>query len=378
MTDFSLVDQMINDLQESEPVEIKDYRFQESIELDHDYISVPNSDKKGGVINTTRGIHLLMCAVRVVQLFLDKKELPFVESPKKVKGKIRYVPRRWFINGMSSIHNALEGYNVDYDTCAEVDVFYKVAEELGLRPTLSSNGGKWVMGFKDGESILTGEIINEFASRIRQEMQKPEIKMRLRTRKDRANRNYRSGVEYLLKLLRKFARLEVIRIDFGYLKEHFDGVDWKRIKDDFTRFLNNKRSNKIFKHQVGYMWQMEYGEHKGFHLHCIFFLDGSKVRQAAHHAQGYGEYWVNTITKGKGCFYNCNYAANQYRHLGIGTLNYDDEEKIKALMVCIRYITKCDQFMIYKPESHLRRFDHGRLDEVPNNRGRPRSKGQST
>jgi hypothetical protein len=215
---------------------------------------------------------------------------------------------------------------------------------------------------------------NAFIAHIRKECKSPQFKRRVSYRAAGAHENYESGVAYVDRLFKVKSRYLVIRVDLGYLKDCHTEVDLMRVRSDFEKMLNNRRSNKLFKEMAGYIWKLEYGAQKGYHYHCIFFFNGAVVEQDSYYAEMIGKYWVNKITRGAGTMFNCNAKKNKYKHCGIGMIDRTDVEKIDLLLrYPLKYLTKKEQFLAMKLASKPRLFGRGKMPPLPAQKlGRPR------
>ncbi|MGJ0317103.1 hypothetical protein NG754_11320, partial [Aliarcobacter cryaerophilus] len=108
-------------------------------------------------------------------------------------------------------------------------------------------------------------------------------------------------------------------------------------------------------------------------LHAMFLEDGSKVQKAAYKADQIGKYWSEEITKGKGCYVNCN--RNKYDIDGIGMIDYKDEEKIKALKEnAVSYFYKTNKQSIDEIKSNPkeRAIVRGTIPKPKSKAGKPR------
>lgn len=196
------------------------------------------------------------------------------------------------------------------------------------------------------------DMLNAFIDSIRLEAESQEFKKTINKYQRRAKDNYGSLMKYINNLfdedVGKNARLMVLRVDFGYEENDlFTNEKWRNAKflqaqGDRVRLFNNRRSNKIFKHMLGYAWKLEYSLKKGFHYHMFFFFDGSQVWDGEDKARRIGEYWKTAITKGKGLYHNCNANKGSYKYLGTGIIKHDDVKLREDLEKAALYLTKTD------------------------------------
>lgn len=118
----------------------------------------------------------------------------------------------------------------------------------------------------------------------------------------------------------------------------------------------------------------------GFTFTSFVLCDGAKHREDITLAKLLGEHWQTEIVYGgDGRYYNCNRHKNNYRYLGIGTLNHYDDAKYSALIgLVVDYMVKPDYIMAteapgertwfrsaYKPISPARRRGRPRKATIP-------------
>ena len=90
-----------------------------------------------------------------------------------------------------------------------------------------------------------------------------------------------------------------------------------------------------------------------------------------------GEHWKNSVTEGRGRFYNCNANKQRYKNVGIGMISYDQSDRIDVLKNKVgAYLTKVDYWVRLSP-SVGRSFSKGNGPKLSaTKRGRKRSDGQ--
>ena len=187
------------------------------------------------------------------------------------------------------------------------------------------------------------------------------------------NRRKQSTEKYIDALLENNSKLCAIRVDLKYKQEFAKDISLDVINRDLKRMLDNRRSNKnVFGNNLGYVIKKEVSDNGNLHLHALFLEDGNKVQKAAYKADQIGQYWSENITKGKGCYENCN--RREYKNNGIGMVDYTDEEKINNLKKhAVSYFYKTDQSMdALKINSKDRAIGRGAMPKPKSNAGRPR------
>ncbi|AFL72651.1 Protein of unknown function (DUF3296) [Thiocystis violascens DSM 198] len=233
--------------------------------------------------------------------------------------------------------------------------------------------------YRHRNGMTGGEIFNALVNSIRTEARRFRIKQKIYRRRKESIERFTEYCDYCNKLFEKYGRLSVLRLDLFYKKEFSNSVNIQDVGKDLNRLFSNRRSNKLFANMCGYITKLEYGVEKGIHVHVIYFFDGSKRKNESHiyHAKQIGEYWKETITKGRGEYWNCNKQASEFEKngiRGIGPINHDQTLLRENLLNrVIGYLTKLDQFIKPKYGTSIRLYRRGAHPSVPKiKRGRPR------
>jgi hypothetical protein len=216
--------------------------------------------------------------------------------------------------------------------------------------------------------------LNNFISLIRKIADDIKIKRKVSLREFNTTRNATSMCGYANALFHNYSRLLVVRVDLA-LDKSSQNSSLQNISKMFKRFLNSLRSNSKFKHLVGYIWKLEYGEKKGYHYHMLLFFNGSQVKDDFKYAQIAGTFWKETITKGEGTFYNCSVDKKKYRNIAIGIINYNDSILRQNLKIVIKYLCKSEQHLMVRLTKKGRTLGRKDLPTITTKRaGRPRRK----
>lgn len=175
----------------------------------------------------------------------------------------------------------------------------------------------------------------------------------------------------------------VLQINLGYKKQYANSIHIHEIKKDLNHLLRNKRCNSIFHSRKGYIAKLEYRVDKGIYWHILFFLDDSEGKNSSHihSVEDFGEYWDDTITKGRGDYWkaNANVYHNDAGRGGIWVINLSDTKLRNNLKESvIGYLCKVDQFIKPKFGPGVELFRSGYLPKKPvKKRGRPRKQLES-
>lgn len=309
-----------------------------------DKVNIPNADN-----------HILLLEVAsAVELFLSTDQPAYETRPNGQRLK-----NQWLNRLTTRLDHLLQAPHEKYICCPAIHAFFHAAEQAGLISLTASDP----------------EIVNRFVDYVRKAMSSKAIDDAYRNLIRRAKDNFNSANLLIDTLFARYARLLVIRVDLHYQQQFAKAVTLKQIKADLKRMANNARPNKrIFGGLVGRIVCIEYGELTGIHAHCIFFFDGSLRQKDAAIAEQIGQYWATTITHGKGRYYNCHRSPNKYKRLCIGRIEYDDYAKRETLTTCVAYITKPEQFLVYREFEGDRAFMRTELPSIPEIKlGRPRT-----
>lgn len=213
------------------------------------------------------------------------------------------------------------------------------------------------LGYTSREGVLAYERYNEFIESIRAEAASLGFRQIIYRRKAKSVSNLKEGEKYIDCLFHNHSRLMVLRVDFTYLSAYAPWVSAEIARRDFDHFLNNLNHNRhLNKHKVGYIWKMEFGPHRGFHFHLLFFYNDAHVTGDAYWAEKLTAYWkqcTNRLVEVKiGHEWNCNKWTEKTKHeqrgtLGVGVIHRHDA-KLRHNLVhhVLKYMCKPEQFLI--------------------------------
>jgi hypothetical protein len=270
---------------------------------------------------------------------------------------------------------------LDHRFSEHIELYFTSAHEIGFpsqvyggpdtllpAPDIRNDEGA-LQDAKPGKRL--GDLFNDLIDRIRTAGRSKVFQEKLRKRKESAAGNFPSACRYVDVLFKHRTRMLVLRLEFGYLENLAQGITVEQARQDLQRLLRNKRHNKLFSTEIGYIWKLEEGIQRGPHFHVFIFLDGSLSRHHMYLAEMIGRYWRDSITKGRGTFHNCN--RKKYKYRAIGMIKHDEMELIDNLKhKAIYYLTKQDQFSRIKSG---RTFGKGKPPKLPDVKlGRPRVK----
>lgn len=222
-------------------------------------------------------------------------------------------------------------------------------------------------------------LINLFFQRLRQNLNSPEAKKKIRQRNRTCREAYMGGIE-LVKNLFAYgsSRLLVIRMDlslqrsletltknFFKIDEIHSEHDLDYIKRCVELLLQKMDRNALLKDKLGYFLRFEYSIRSGFHVHTFFFYDGNHRHADIKIAEEIARVWSDEVTGGQGFTYICNFNKESYRNCGIGMIQHCDTQKIDYLFEVIKYTCKSDQFFWFSTLNNVRRTQKSQLLDDP-------------
>jgi len=192
-------------------------------------------------------------------------------------------------------------------------------------------------------------------------------------RSERAKNQYERSAKLVECLRAKFSKLLVLRIDLCWKAVIQDDSTVNEMKAFLSQLLKRFHHDPTLPNIVGYIWKLEFGQQKGYHYHCMFFMDGNKFQNDTHYAEVIGQRWAE-LTSNKGYYFNCHRDKIKYRNLAIGTAHHNDQTFYDNLDQVLVYICKQDQFLIDKRllKPNLRVFGTSQLPSKASPVGRPR------
>lgn len=222
-------------------------------------------------------------------------------------------------------------------------------------------------------SKTTAQLKNSLVHEISELVNSSDFKKVQYVRAEKSKNQYERATKLTQKLRNVFSKLLVLRIDFCWKTLPEEDLSFDEFKAYFTQLLKRFHYDKNLPNIVGYLWKLEFGQQKGYHYHCIFYMDGNKFQNDAYYSEKIGQFW-NNLTQDKGYYHNCHRSKVKYRNLAIGMAHHEDQVFFDNLDQVLLYICKQDQFLIDKRliERETRVFQTSKLPNKQKTIGRPR------
>ncbi len=223
------------------------------------------------------------------------------------------------------------------------------------------------------------DYLSGFLSLLHTKLLSRQVKLALVAQRKQANRGFKEMKKYIDTLFSLCANQVVIRLDLGYTSG--SKIALERFERDLTRFNEAIHSLPLFNGYKGHILKIEFGLTRGLHAHALLFFDGSKRKGSSHAylAKQMGEYWMNTIVKTDGYYWNVNDSEARYEQLeasGIGMVNASDTAKVDNLKErVLGYLCRGKQHIKPKQKPKMRLIRRGDMPVLPDKkRGAPRKK----
>ncbi|MFW2077633.1 inovirus-type Gp2 protein [Acinetobacter sp. ULE_I010] len=338
---------------------------------DNNTVNITESSENDSVIIDSV-LKQLPDIVRFVQQICDKK-IQSVYSRKKIGGYEGQPPLLLKLLSNLPLKEDIELLRVKNE---HVEVYCKAYEEIlspiGFEPRYFRNyrANDLIQDPKRGISIIFADLVNHFVGKTYELVNEESFISEQRNRSERSKHQLDRAIEKIDELRENFAKVLVLRLDLGMLKNQTHLVeDIKCFKKYFETYLKKLRSMKV--HMIAYIWKLEYGKNKGYHYHTLFFLDGNQHQKDEILGDAFGKAWVE-VTQEKGAYYNCNASKHRYKRLGIGMLHHDNQEGFNALKEIAGYFTKVDQFLFLPSSERGKTFGVSQKLASKRKSGRPR------
>ena len=196
------------------------------------------------------------------------------------------------------------------------------------------------------EECLTDDMLNRCIENILLNLKNPPLRRKQYAVDEQVDDRNNSSKKLIDSLFDRHGRILALRLDFGYRLDRQHSLPHVCMHRDRLLSFISRQNQKIGDALLGYIWKLEYGFDKSYHLHMLILLDGNQLQRDVVLGERIGESWNNEITGGDGTYYNCNAFKDKYKKLGIGKIeHYDIEKRQNLLDECAKYLTKHDHYM---------------------------------
>lgn len=232
-------------------------------------------------------------------------------------------------------------YYADYTYMDYINVFVALKADIDLiryNELLNPNSENYdfVLNFSNEQWCYYNEFLKPYIGQARNALTQFSIHKQA---------NHKNLEKYLKSLYEHYARLYIVRVDLGYLKES-NSIGIKQFNQDFTK-LRNRIANKdgCFKLVQGYAWTIEQAKDHGYHVHLLLIYNASKVSNGSYYAIEVGKMWEQ-IARYYGCYFNLN--SRKYINelkarkclIGLGLLSRNNKGDWGKLLTVAKYLAE--------------------------------------
>lgn len=334
------------------------------IEREHQSIAVKQLDgdvKRVWVIDKESAAAVECGALGLLKKLGGEKGQPTIPVKKTRLGEaIEKTGYGWLVHNLADLVSSRVPHFVYPE---HLNVLFEEMERLGVVKH-GTFGPEFIMfALPDGGAMVAKNMEGLLGS-VKLVIQGDAFKKKLDVRKAQARRIRKAFLRMYRRCLEMCSRILVVRVDLEYAlngteegahplfsERHPDQFALDVFLRDRNRFINNVR-DKVGKGQLAenlleWGWKAEYGEKRGWHLHCVFIFDASKVRNAWFYAMQFGEMWER-LTDGRGTYHNCHKNLDRYGQCCLGENRRNDAVAAKGFEHFANYLAMDDQMPIVR------------------------------
>ena len=192
-------------------------------------------------------------------------------------------------------------------------------------------------------------VLNELVDSVRQAAERRAFVRRKQHIQRRIRKNLKSVLSGMVTAFQRHSKILALRLDVGFHKVSLNPQMHPKLShkvvDDARKKLLTFIRKRFGKSLVWYLWKLEFGPDKGFHLHWVIFLNGSDHAQDINLTREVGEYWRSEVVPGDGVYFNCSAEKQRYRECALGALSAANPRIWNGLAYIAFYLTKIDYFV---------------------------------
>lgn len=255
----------------------------------------------------------------------------------------------------------LNAYDDWYDYSPSLELFWQACHDIGLER--SPNGPICRESFNSGY-LSHHKSMNTLVDRIR-ELATNRSYRRVPYDQKRAIKERVDAFEtYIPCVMEQSPCTTIVRLDLHYRSAVNQFIRIEHVYHDLDTLIRKREQHSAFKHETGYVWSIEQGKDRGFHIHIAFLFDGRYVEDDWGKSMQIGELWQE-ITRDKGYFFSCNNSRHKEkfrkeRRLAVGMFEQPYKAEYSKIFYGVGYVTKNDQPLLIKPKGR-RTYGKGQM-----------------
>lgn len=186
------------------------------------------------------------------------------------------------------------------------------------------------------------EVINEAIA------QYPEYRNIRRTRKQKCDRMWNKLARLSVDLISSWGAFYCFRIELGMNYDRPEKYNLQLAVKCRNEFLKSARDSGLLPDGTQYIWFLDHHRQKGFFHHFYILCDCNYVQNMDYIIDSVGQFWVQKITNGMGCYLACHRMADYkfHRKAGIGVVSRNDASSMQRFycglsIMCARELYRC-------------------------------------
>ena len=191
-----------------------------------------------------------------------------------------------------------------------------------------------------------------------------------------AKERYISCANLMIDLLKKDARLLILRIDLYFEGDARILSESEEAEQAYEKFLRTLREDRLVPGLLGYIAKREDGLERRVHYHILVAMDADLHQQARPWIEHMGAFWVKQCVGAEslGSYFNCWKRRDEYRFNCIGVLHYTDSRMLMGLRDALEYMCKEGSHILVKEGMghNLRKSQSPKRIDGERRRGAPR------
>ncbi|MGE0113026.1 YagK/YfjJ domain-containing protein [Aquabacterium sp.] len=247
-------------------------------------------------------------------------------------------------------------------------------EAKDFKPKYPPYDLKYLAGLCSDDACIDDVVAeyNELALKMRQALREAGMGERVKSFRRNATRNY-NHLMHVIRACHEWNRkILLIRLDWSekaldltlpiedLSQADFD-VAAARVADARDKMVQHL--NLQFKGDLlFYAWKIEWGVQKGFHIHWLIGLNGSKYQDRINVPYHIAKHWDEVLFKGGSHTHNINAMSGKER-MGLCVLHYADSQASQFFGLYADYLTKVDYNLKLRLPKGMRSFGCTKLNQ---------------
>lgn len=262
------------------------------------------------------------------------------------------VESKFYLELLGSLPRYLSIYNPSKSYVEHQDAFWAGCEASGLLPQYCTFQESYTSGGR-----LDMESVSILIATIAHYAKSYGFKRRPSDRLYETKLKNSSIVEYARAIHQSYERVLTVRVDFYFPIENSHRVGIDDVYRFYDTMIDMQSKPGVFDDLIGYAHVIEQGVKRGYHIHGIYYFKGRCRQGDEGIGMQIGELWRLNVTRGLGCYNNCNSKAHKAGFekrgtLGVGMIHRSDAIACNNAINAASYLarpSKDNQYLRMRP-----------------------------